>query len=423
MKQKGLCTIGINIILGLGFISTVQAAGDVNKGKVLYAVCAACHGEQGEGNPKLNAPRLTILPDWYLTRQLKNYQDGIRGTHTEDLYGLQMRPISMSVLGEENFVDLVAYIATLESPEPRTTIVGDTRLGKATYATCISCHGANGEGNPALNSPALEGQHDWYIARQLKNFQKGIRGTKPEDMYGMQMRPMAMTLANDAAIRNVTTYISTFKPTLTPEPSASSTLNDLATGAETQETIAAMEKQGKALYTVCIACHGINGEGNQALNAPRLAGLKEWYIARQLKNYKEGIRGTHAENIYGVQMRPMAMTLTEETDVVAVSAYVATLTGVSASATIQGDANAGKAAYASCVACHGVNGEGNQALNAPSLRGQHDWYLVRQLKNFKSGLRGTNPNDMYGMQMRPMSMILADDAVIQNVVTYINTLP
>ena len=56
------------------------------------------------------------------------------------------------------------------------------------------------------------------------------------------------------------------------------------------------------------------------------------------------------------------------------------------------------------------------------LVGQSDWYLVRQIKNFKSGIRGKNPKDTYGMQMAPMAMTLATDEAINNVVAYILTL-
>ena len=74
-----------------------------------------------------------------------------------------------------------------------------------------------------------------------------------------------------------------------------------------------------------------------------------------------------------------------------VSAYVATLSGAKSAATLGGDASTGKAAYGTCVACHGANGEGNQALNAPKLGGLQDWYVARQLKNFKTGVRGLMP--------------------------------
>ena len=62
--------------------------------------------------------------------------------------------------------------------------------------------------------------------------------------------------------------------------------------------------------------------------------------------------------------------------------------------------SAGKAAYQTCSMCHGNDGEGNAALNAPALAGQEAWYLKRQLQKFKDGVRGTHPDDVYGMQMR-----------------------
>ena len=80
--------------------------------------------------------------------------------------------------------------------------------GKSSYGVCIACHGANGEGNPALNSPAIAGQEAWYLEIQLKNFKSGARGTHKDDMYGMQMRPMAMMLPDDSAIAEIAEYIS-----------------------------------------------------------------------------------------------------------------------------------------------------------------------------------------------------------------------
>ena len=53
---------------------------------------------------------------------------------------------------------------------------------------------------------------------------------------------------------------------------------------------------------------------------------------------------------------------------------------------------------------------------------QHDWYHLAQLKKFKSGVRGSNPQDITGAQMRPMSMLLADEQMMKDVVAYIKTL-
>ncbi len=148
---------------------------------------------------------------WYIARQLANFKSGIRGSHEKDIYGQQMRPMSMTLANDQMVADVSAYVSTLKSPASPPTIQGDATAGKAAYAICASCHGANGEGNKALNAPAIAGQNDWYIVRQLYNFKNGIRGADPKDSYGQQMRPMAMTLPNDAAINNIAAYISTLK--------------------------------------------------------------------------------------------------------------------------------------------------------------------------------------------------------------------
>ena len=59
--------------------------------------------------------------------------------------------------------------------------------------------------------------------------------------------------------------------------------------------------------------------------------------------------------------------------------------GLTLNAYAAGDATKGKAAYAVCAACHGANGMGNKALNAPRIAGQEPWYLERQLNNYKKG--------------------------------------
>jgi cytochrome c oxidase subunit 2 len=47
---------------------------------------------------------------------------------------------------------------------------------------------------------------------------------------------------------------------------------------------------------------------------------------------------------------------------------------------------------------------------------------VRQLQNFKNGVRGNNPKDTYGMQMAPMAQTLADDQAMADVAAYIKSL-
>ncbi len=171
----------------------------------------------------------------------------------------------------------------------------------------------------------------------------------------------------------------------------------------------------------CMTCHGVDGIGNEGIQAPRLAGMEPWYLKRQLELFRDGIRGKHPEDLEGLEMQPMAEILSDESlaDIVE---WVGTWEYVPAEPTISGDVAKGRTLYNTCVACHGDQGQGNQAMNAPALQGQNDWYMVTQLKNFKAGYRGADPRDQFGMQMRAMTQMLPDEQSIIDVVSYINTL-
>ena len=210
--MKRLFVVGITLALGIMTAENASAAGDPAKGKAAYAVCAACHGANGMGNKALNAPGIAGQEPWYLERQLKNFKGGIRGADPKDTYGMQMRPMALTLANDQAVSDMAAFLSSMPvSKSSESTVKGDATAGKASYMICQTCHGPKGGGNRALNSPKLTGLQDWYIVRQLKNFKAGIRGTKSGDLFGMQMRPMAMTLANDAAINNVAAYIATLK--------------------------------------------------------------------------------------------------------------------------------------------------------------------------------------------------------------------
>ncbi len=194
------------------------------------------------------------------------------------------------------------------------------------------------------------------------------------------------------------------------------------TFAELQSKAQGNAVAGAAQYAVCAACHGPQGQGLQAMNGPKLAGLGGWYIEQQLENFKAGIRGAHKEDTYGQQMAPMARTLATPQMVDNVIAHIATLPDAPVTATVEGNAAAGAQHFVVCAYCHGSKGEGRPNMNAPRLAGQDDWYLARQLRNFSEGIRGGHPRDYYGKQMGFMADILADDRAIDDVVAYINTL-
>jgi cytochrome c oxidase subunit 2 len=53
------------------------------------------------------------MSDWYLKRQLENFQQEIRGQHPNDFYGFQMGLMARTLYGEQEVNDLIAYINTL----------------------------------------------------------------------------------------------------------------------------------------------------------------------------------------------------------------------------------------------------------------------------------------------------------------------
>ena len=184
-------------------------AKDIARGEKLYGLCTQCHGATGAGSPLALAPSIAGLADWYVTAQLKNFKSGLRGTHPDDVGGLRMYPMSLSIASDEDIASLAAYVARLPTPDLEPTVTGNAAKGKDYYVTCAACHGAAGEGNQALNAPRLAGTSDWYLVEALKKFKAGIRGGNPGNANSVMMRGMALSLVDDQAIDDVVAHILT----------------------------------------------------------------------------------------------------------------------------------------------------------------------------------------------------------------------
>lgn len=158
-------------------------------------------------------------------------------------------------------------------------------------------------------------------------------------------------------------------------------------------------KAGATKAGACAACHGLDGNGTNAALYPRVAGLGERYIARQLALFKSGHRTTGNAGL----MIPFATALSAQ-DMRDVGAYFATQksgAGVADETEVSDPKSAyngmkfyeiGKQLYlrgdakrgiVSCMSCHGPDGKGNPGPAYPHISGQQDWYVSRRLTEYR----------------------------------------
>lgn len=166
--------LGVAGLAALSALAAPQvfAAGDASAGQAKSAICAACHGVDGNSVVP-NWPKLAGQHEQYLTRQVSLIKAGAR--MVPEMVGI------VPGLSEQDIEDLSAYfaaqpIAAGVADEARL-ILGERifRAGNAESGVpaCMACHGPAGEGNPLAGYPALAGQHAVYTANMLNRFRAG----------------------------------------------------------------------------------------------------------------------------------------------------------------------------------------------------------------------------------------------------------
>lgn len=179
---------------------------------------------------------------------------------------------------------------------------GDAERGKTLSATCVACHGVDGNSvNPIW--PTLAGQHPQYIARQLKLYKSG-------DRDNAVMMPMAMGLS-EQDMADLGAYF----------------------GEQEAKLLAADPAQielGEAIYQgglkdrdipACMACHGPTGQGNPLSGYPVVANQHAPYTVEQLKLFKQGRVVPGKDDVNGKIMADIAKYMTQE-EIEAVSSYI-----------------------------------------------------------------------------------------------------
>lgn len=160
-------------VFALPSLAWAEAAPDsIGRGEQLYAVCAACHGVEGMGQPDGFAPVIAGQHASVLTRQLRDYRDGTRWDPRME-HVAQLRAISRP----EDLSAVATYISRLAPIGPASRGSGH-HLGSGARVyldRCADCHGATGQGSAARGVPRLAGQHAAYLQRQVLDAVEGRR--------------------------------------------------------------------------------------------------------------------------------------------------------------------------------------------------------------------------------------------------------
>lgn len=165
---------------------------------------------------------------------------------------------------------------------------------------------------------------------------------------------------------------------------------------------------GKDKAAVCRSCHG---EGSDTLspNIPKLAGQYADYIQRQIYNFQEGTRTDP-------NMTKISATLTNRRNLADIAAYFASQNQMKAMP-IKNDGGEKLYLDKGCLNCHGEIGNGKPSYNAlfPVIGGQHKEYLIKQMKDFKTGARDTDISGIMGLLANQMT-----DAEIEAVAEFLS---
>ncbi|GIX31739.1 MAG: cytochrome c4 [Porticoccaceae bacterium] len=170
---------------------------------------------------------------------------------------------------------------------------------------------------------------------------------------------------------------------------------------------------GRAKSAACAACHGADGN-SVAPNFPKLAGLGEKYLLKQLFDIRSGARAVP-------EMAGMLDALSDQ-DLADLAAFYDRQERVPAGAPEGADLALGERLWRggnihtgvpACTGCHAPNGRGNEPAGYPALAGQHAAYVAKQLKDFRRAANyppgsGGRANDGDAAVMRGVAARLND---------------
>ena len=193
--------------------------GDAKAGATKAAVCAGCHGVDGNPVDPPQFPRLAGQSERYIAQQMALFKSGERNTGMAAV----MKPFA-DMLSAQDARDVGAYFATRKSGSgvaDDAVIASGPNAGKKFFevgqqlfrggdpargmTACMACHGPGGAGNPGPAYPHLAGQQAEYHQRRLEEYRAGI--TTQRDPHLFNVMAANASQLTDEEIRSLASYL------------------------------------------------------------------------------------------------------------------------------------------------------------------------------------------------------------------------
>ncbi len=193
---------GALVLAFFGLTAVAANAADIEAGKVKSAVCAACHGADGNSSNPI-WPSLAGQHASYTYKQLMDFKEGRRVNAS--MTGM------VALLTEDDIKNLAAFYES-QTPKGVAFDAEEIARGESIYrggitethvAACMGCHSPSGKGNGPAAWPSLAGQHPQYVVMQLQNFKQGLRANDT----GRMMRNVVVRMS-DAEMEAVANYVA-----------------------------------------------------------------------------------------------------------------------------------------------------------------------------------------------------------------------
>jgi len=218
--------------------------------KKLTAMCAGCHGEDGNA-PAVATPNLAGQTDAYLIAAMQDYQEEKRG---EPMMQALVKPLTLSQIED------IAYFYAAMVPKKSDSLgKGDPLAGVAAAEPCGSCHGADGNSTDPKN-PRLAGLSAESLIASIDEYKNG---TRKNDM--MHDKVLAL---RDEDVSNIAAFYASKEPRALP----------------IRKPLTVTEWTAR-----CSRCHGVNGASTDP-RFPVLAGQDQGYLAKAMEFYHRGTR-------------------------------------------------------------------------------------------------------------------------------------